>query len=355
MTSPHAVAGLLELPEQEQRSVTAAATAALADFATNGGEVVVLGRFPRGLSNDTILLQCGSQRLVLRRPPVGAAAGTHDLLREARIMQGLSRSDVPVPEVITTVDDAAILATPFVINRLVDGIEIAYARPPFVAADQFGVRIARNAVEMLVRIHAVDLDAVGLADLGHPQGYLERQIRRFTSLWQVNRTREIPLLIEVSRRLRESMPDTSDHTLVHGDYTLANLLAQHDPALPIAAVVDWELSTLGDPLADLGYLVASWVLPDDPVRSILHARSVTLIEPFPPSDQLVRQYGDLSGRDTSQVDWYVALALWKDAVIMEGNYKLWLDGRSTNQALAVLDDGVPQLVASAAARLDQLA
>jgi aminoglycoside phosphotransferase (APT) family kinase protein len=208
--------------------------------------------------------------------------------------------------------------------------------------------IGRDLVEALVEVHAVDWRAVGLEGFGKPTGYLERQLRRFGGLWEVNKTRELPRVHEVGEWLGRNLPQSPPATIVHGDYRLGNTMVADDLPPRIVAIFDWEMATIGDPLADVGYLTVTWVEPGDPAETTFSSLSaVTRHEGFPTRDELIALYEERSGRSMSDLRWYQTLALWKAVVFMEGNYKRSLAGTTDDPYLKQFDKGVPALAEAA--------
>jgi aminoglycoside phosphotransferase (APT) family kinase protein len=260
---------------------------------------------------------------VLRRPPLGQVLATaHDMGREHRILAALAPTDVPVAPVVGLCTDEAVNGAPFYVMDLVDGLvarDATAARTLDVPArEHAGEQIA----DVLARIHAVDPDAVGLGDLGRKEGYVERQLKRWYGQWQKSQTRELPVVDEVHAALAARVPEQGPAAIVHGDYRLDNCLLRPDGS--IAAVLDWELCTLGDPLADVGLLLVYWTERDDPHPALLDA--ATTLEGFPTRTALVERYARASGRDVSAVDYYVAFGYWKLACILEGVYARYKGG-----------------------------
>jgi aminoglycoside phosphotransferase (APT) family kinase protein len=203
-------------------------------------------------------------------------------------------------------------------------------------------QIADQLIEALVELHAVDWMAIGLEGFGKPTGYLERQLRRFNGLWEHNRTREIPEVEEIGGWLAANMPESPAATIVHGDYRLGNTMFADDAPARLIAIFDWEMATIGDPLADLGYMVMHWTQPDDPASKFsLH--TVTRLPGFPTREQLVARYEARSGRSMQALNWYVTLALWKAVVFMEGNYKRAISGSTDDPYLKAFGEGVVEI------------
>jgi aminoglycoside phosphotransferase (APT) family kinase protein len=277
-----------------------------------------------GRSNLTYRVTDASGRSwVLRRPPLGQVLATaHDMGREHRIISALAPTDVPVAPAVGLCTDESVNGAPFYVMDHVEGLvarDAAAARSlPVPARAHAGRQIA----EVLARIHAVDPDAVGLGDLGRKEGYVERQLRRWYGQWQKSQTRELPVVDEVHAALAARVPEQGPAAIVHGDYRLDNCLLGADGS--IAAVLDWELCTLGDPLADVGLLLVYWTEAGDPHPALLDA--ATTLEGFPSRAELVEAYARASGRDVSAVDYFVAFGYWKLACILEGVYARYKGG-----------------------------
>jgi aminoglycoside phosphotransferase (APT) family kinase protein len=271
-----------------------------------------------GRSNLTFTVEDGGgRRLVLRRPPLGAVLeSAHDMGREHRILSALSATTVPVPTPAAFCDDPAVNGAPFYVMDFVDGMIIrdshdAERQLPAAIRPLLGDAI----VDVLADLHALDPDAVGLGSLGRREGYIERQLRRWHGQWEQSKTRELPVVEDVYRRLSSTVPEQQRASIVHGDYRMDNLVLLPDGA--VAAVLDWELCTLGDPLADLGMLILYWASPGEDTDALLSG-TPTAIPGFADRSSLLQRYADRSGTDVSQVEFYMAFALWKLACIAEG-------------------------------------
>jgi aminoglycoside phosphotransferase (APT) family kinase protein len=298
-----------------------------------------------GRSNLTFRVEDAKGRAyALRRPPLGAIVATaHDMAREHRIIAALGPTDVPVPAALALCEDEAVNDAPFYVMSFVEGVVLS---GPGTVEKHFPreVRptIARSLIEVLASLHQVDPDAVGLGDLGRKQDYLARQLRRWKGQWERTRTRELPLMDELHARLEKRKPQQHGATIVHGDYRCGNTITAADGH--VAAVLDWELCTLGDPLADVGYLMNSWPSPDE--RSPMDAGASvapTLAGGFPGRDELLTRYTELTGRDTSEVDYYRAFQYWRLAAIVEGVMARYIKGvmgdRTDVDALRTQIDG----------------
>jgi aminoglycoside phosphotransferase (APT) family kinase protein len=275
-----------------------------------------LTRIGDGKSNLTFLVEdADGLRWILRRPPLGhLLPSAHDVAREHRVLAALAATAVPVPRPIALRQADERSDVPLLLMEFVDGLVIDGDAVDGVAPRQrhaVGLELARA----LSRIHAVDIDAVGLTDLASHEPYAARQLRRWSRQFEDSKTRDLPLVGEIAARLERSIPRQHGISLVHGDYHLLNVIV--DPAAAtVRGVLDWELCTLGDPLADLGTMLAYWPQADDPTPPVPHA---TTAEPgFPPRQALVAAYSEASGRDCSDVGFWETMGCWKVAIICEG-------------------------------------
>jgi aminoglycoside phosphotransferase (APT) family kinase protein len=305
-----------------------------------------------GHSNVTFRIQRDGADVVLRRPPrPPLPPGAHDIVREARLMAALDGSSVPVPRVIAICESDDVIGVPFAVMEFVDGYVLERTAAPLVQAVAERRRAGESFIDALAAVHAVDVQAAGLGWLGRPGGYLERQLRRFSGSWEISRTRQLPAIGELERRLRARLPRSRETTLVHGDARLGNAIFAPDPPARVAALVDWEMATLGDPLADIGYLNAAWTDAGQPSPPMFHISTVTAAEGFPSRAQLVRRYEQRSGRNVSDLPWYTALACWKSAIFMEGNYRRALAGSSGDAFALGFRSGVEELAELGLAQL----
>jgi aminoglycoside phosphotransferase (APT) family kinase protein len=306
-------------------------------------------RIGEGHSNITFLVRRGDVRVVLRRPPrPPLPPSAHDVLREARLLGALEGTPVRVPTVLAVCDDESALGVPFYVMEEIEGSVLASRIPAELDTPAERRRTSEELVDALVEVHSVDWRACGLDGYGKPTGYLERQLRRFTGLWEHNKTRELEVVEEIGEWLRENMPESPDATIVHGDYRLGNVMMADTAPAELAAIFDWELSTIGDPLADVGYMTVTWVEPGDPEDTMFaNLNAVTRREGFLTREELIARYERSSGRSVSALNWYQALALWKAAVFMEGNYKRFQSGSTDDQYLGLFDRGVPMLAEKA--------
>lgn len=337
----------------DQADPTDLPVAAVSEWLTRSGVTVLppltASIIAGGRSNLTYLLtDRAGHRLVLRRPPLsGVIASAHDVLREGRIMAALAPTDVPVPDVLAQCGSAEVLGAPFIVMAHVDGVvlrdqQTAEAELPVAARG----RVGTSLVDALVRLHDVAVADVGLADLGKGSGYVNRQLVRWEGQLDRLGVAASPAMRAVHARLQADVPEQVETTIVHGDFRPGNVIVGADGT--VRAVLDWELATLGDPLADLGWLVAYWG-DADPLTA-LPMSVPTTAEGFGPSAGLVARYAEASGRSVSDLHYYVAFALWRLAAIVAGvqaRARQGAYGRAVTDAPA--DDRVDRLVAAAAA------
>jgi aminoglycoside phosphotransferase (APT) family kinase protein len=302
-----------------------------------------------GHSNVTFAVRRGGLDAVLRRPPRGPLPpSAHDVLREARVLAALA-GRARVPKVLAVGDDPAVIGAPFYVMERMEGDVVTTTVPPALDTPEQRRRMGEELVDALVEVHDVEWRAAGLEGFGKPTGYLERQLRRFLGLWEHNRTREIPAVESVGDWLKANLPESGPATVVHGDYRLGNTMMAPDPPARLVAIFDWEMATIGDPLADVGYLCTLWVDRRDPRGNMFELSSVTREEGFPLREELVARYEEGSGRSMTDIRWYRTLALWKSIVFMEGNYKRAMAGSTDDPYLKGFGDGVIELARRAEA------
>jgi aminoglycoside phosphotransferase (APT) family kinase protein len=305
-----------------------------------GGEPLTAVPIGDGHSNVTFVLSTG---VVLRRPPRGPLPpSAHDVLREARLLRALAPTQVRVPQVLAVCADAHVIGAPFYVMEHVDGHVISNSIPQPLDTPEQRARMADELVDALVELHAVEWTTIGLEGFGKPSGYLERQLRRFTGLWEHNRTRELPEVEQIGAWLAANIPESPTATIVHGDYRLGNTIIAPEPPARLVAILDWEMATIGDPLADVGYMMIHWIEAGDSVGRF-SLQTVTRQPGFPTRAQMIERYEERSGRSMHALNWYVTLALWKGVVFMEGNYKRAVSGSTDDPYLASFGDGVVEL------------
>jgi aminoglycoside phosphotransferase (APT) family kinase protein len=299
-----------------------------------------------GRSNLTYRVGDGHRHWVVRRPPLAHVLPTaHDMAREWRVISALQGTGIPVPGAVALCADASVIGAPFYVMDYVEGHVVRDALPaewPDSAATRRSMSTA--LIDVLLQLHAIEPAAVGLADFGRPAGFLERQVRRWWQQWEASKTRELPAIEELHSRLAAGVPEQSAPGVVHGDYRFDNVIFDsHDPGR-IAAVVDWEMSTIGDPLCDLGLLIVYWVTgPDDPAATALPGRA-DLGAGFMRRDEVVATYAARSNRDLGALEWYIALGYYKLAIIAEGIHARFLMGMTVGEGFETMGPAVPLLV-----------
>jgi aminoglycoside phosphotransferase (APT) family kinase protein len=293
-----------------------------------------------GHSNVTFLLSTG---VVLRRPPRGPLPpSAHDVLREARLLGALEPTAVRAPSVLAVCEDTEVIGAPFYVMEEISGEVITTEIPQTLDNPTERARIADELIDALVELHAVDWTTIGLEGFGKPTGYLERQVKRFLGLWEINKTRELDEVETIGEWLTENMPQSPPATIVHGDYRLGNTMMASTAPAHLKAIFDWEMATIGDPLADVGYMMLHWLRPGDKV-GYFNLQSVTMLDGFPSRDEMIARYEQRSGRSMQALNWYVTLALWKAIVFMEGNYKRAITGATDDPYLKSFGEGVLEL------------
>ena len=304
-----------------------------------------------GGSNFTFLLQRGDERFALRRPPrPPLPPSAHDVVREARLQLALRGAGFDcLPTIVAVGEDERVLGVPFYVMGYLDGFVPMDELPLGLESESSRRALADDLVDTLVEIHAADVTTPALAAFARPGSYNERQVRRFTQLWEVNKTRDLTTVDELGEWLGANLPDPLPPTVVHGDFRLGNTMVSPEESSRILAVLDWEMGAIGDPRADLGYLLATYSEPGGP-PSPLGASPVTALPGFPSRSQLVERYVAGSGRDVDPLPWFEALALWKAAVFCEAIFGRYLRGElgAEDTRAARFEEGVPYLAEAAA-------
>ncbi|RXS81835.1 phosphotransferase family protein [Streptomyces sp. TM32] len=293
-----------------------------------------------GRSNLTYRITDGTGSWVVRRPPLGHVLATaHDMRREHRVISALHDTPVPVPEALLLCEDESVIGAPFYVMELVEGVPYRTAAQLAPLGPERTRAVVLSLVDTLVELHAVDPEAVGLGDFGRPEGFLERQLRRWGKQLSASKNRELPGIDELHEALGRALPASPAPTVVHGDYRLDNVLVGTDDTLK--AVLDWEMSTLGDPLTDLGLLVmysSDLGLPESPVSTTSGAPG------HPTPAELIERYAARSGRDTSALAWYTAFAWFKLAVILEGIHYRFTLGQTVGAGFDRIGELVPVFI-----------
>lgn len=311
------------------------------------GELVV-EKHEAGYSNETFYVSWGPRRWVLRRPPRGDILPTaHDVLREYRVLSALAPVGVRVPRPVIACEDRAVIGAPFYLMERVEGVVIREQLPPEFGAVADRRRIGEELIDALVELHAVDWRSTALAGMGKPQGFLERQLRRWVGQLGLTlpRTRPLPGIDEVTKWLHERLPPQGQASVVHGDYKPDNVMfASRGPAR-LVAIFDWEMATLGDPLTDLGWLLSFWGPTGDPPEpEPKGSNHITSQDGFLSRAEMMARYEERTGRRMTHFSFYHCFAVWKVAIILEGLYRHYLEGTAANPKAAEFAWKVPQLI-----------
>jgi len=314
----------------------------------DAGAPLRVTRHEAGYSNETFFVSRGDARWVLRRPPRGALLPTaHDVLREERVLAALASTGVRAPRSVIACSDLSVIGAPFYLMERVDGVVIREELPPAFDAMEERQRLGTEMIDALVELHAVDPRAPALAALGRSDGYLERQLRRWAGQIELTlpQTRALPGIAEATAWLQAHLPRSSETTVVHGDYKLDNVVFSTDAPARLRSIFDWEMATLGDPLADLGWMLAYWGDTGEPVAQMIPGPNVVTIAPgFHTRAEMAALYEERSGRSLHHFDFYYTLALWKLTIIIEGLYALYLQGVAANPRTAEFAWRVPLMI-----------
>ncbi len=309
--------------------------------ADGAGELPIVEKIGEGRSNLTFRVTRGNASWVLRRPPQGDLPETaHDMMREHRVLAALAQSPVRAPRPLAACEDTSVIGVPFYLMEVIDGIVIRGA-PPEQFPEDTRAGLGYEMIDALAELHLVDPEQIGLGGLGKPQGYTARQVARWSKQWGVMATRPLPDIEAVRTWLEENVPTESPSAIVHGDYKLDNVVFAAQPPARLLAILDWEMATLGDPLADLGYLMMFWPEPhEDQIGGLPQP---TQLPGFVPRSELIARYEQRTGFAMTDLNFYRTLALWKLAILTEGLYKRYLAGKADSEWFAVLETAVPQM------------
>jgi aminoglycoside phosphotransferase (APT) family kinase protein len=309
-------------------------------------------QFPGGHSNLTYCLRMGGREYVLRRPPVGPVAPTaHDMIREYRVLKALQGHFPPAPEPYVLCEDPSVIGVPFYVMERRRGIVIRREIPEELEAmgdpEGVGRTISTAMVDTLVALHGVDYVKAGLGDLGKPVGFVERQVKGWAGRWQLAKTREVPEIDWLAKFLAERIPPSPPPTLLHNDYKLDNVMLHPSDPSRIIAVLDWEMCTVGDPLIDVGLMLAYWPRPDDSVARQLSISSFTTHPGFFSRQEMLDRYAEKTGRDVRSIGFYETFALYKLTVVLEQIYCRYVRGQTRDERFASLKTAVPTLARAA--------
>jgi len=312
------------------------------------GELPELSRLTGGSQNELFLVKRGGAQAALRKPPSSADAKRHDgLRRELTLLRGLKGTDVPHAELIAGCETADVLDTPFYLMEVVNGWSPSGSEgwpAPYDTHPDQRAPLAYGIVEGAAKLSRVDYKAQGLTDFGRPDGFHDRQVDRWLSFLSSYKFRDMPGLDEATEWLRGHRPHHWSPGIMHGDYQFANVMFSHDDPTHLEAVIDWEMTTIGDPLLDLAWALIAWPPEGD---DMVHMRYMDL-DGMPPRDELLAHYEKISGRSTEDFDYYLVLARWKLGIVLEMSYARFAQGGTTREGLASFGDNVLELIRKAA-------
>jgi aminoglycoside phosphotransferase (APT) family kinase protein len=317
-------------------------------FPNDSGPLVVR-QYPSGHSNLTYSVRLGSQEMVLRRPPFGSKVKTaHDMGREFRVLSKLHAHYAPAPHALLFCDDASVLGAPFYLMEPIHGIILRRDVPPGVDfSPELARRVSESFLDNLALLHSLDYNAVGLADLGKPQGYLERQVRGWIERYHGSKTHDIPEVETISHWIQKHLPASGAAALIHNDYKYDNVVLNPNDLTKIIGVLDWEMCTIGDPLTDLGSALAYWVDASDPPE-ILETRWGPTTRPGSLTRaQLLQRYAQKTGRDVSEMAFYLVFARFKIAVIVQQIYYRYHQGLTHDERFATMPHRIKLLLRAA--------
>ncbi len=317
-------------------------------FPDQAGTLVVR-QYPSGHSNLTYSVQLGSRELVLRRPPFGSKVKTaHDMGREFRVLSKLHDHYPPAPHVLLFCDDASVLGAPFYLMEPIHGIILRSDVPPGLDfPPETARRVCESFLDNLALLHGLNYNAIGLADLGKPQGYLERQVRGWIERYHGSKTHDIPEVETVSQWIQQHMPSSNDAALIHNDYKYDNVVLDPNDLTKIIGVLDWEMCTIGDPLTDLGSALAYWVDASDPPEILETRWGPTSYPGSLTRAQLVQRYAQKTDRDVSNMVFYLVFARFKIAVIVQQIYYRYHQGLTHDERFATMPHRIKLLLRAA--------
>ena len=309
------------------------------------GELSV-AQYPSGHSNLTYAVRLGPREFVLRRPPFGSKVkSAHDMGREFRVLSRLHAAYAPAPEVLDFCEDSTVLGAPFYLMQPIHGVILrsrmprGLAFPPATAAG-----LSQAFVDNLVRLHAVDYQAAGLADLGRPEGYLERQVRGWTERYHGSKTHELPVVEQITAWMQTNLPETRYVSLLHNDYKYDNVILDGADLTRIIGLLDWEMCTIGDSLADLGTALAYWIDASDPPEAQAQTWGPTAYPGSFTRTQVAARYAQLTGHDLTALPFYLTFARFKLAVIVQQIYFRFHQGLTQDQRFATMPHTINALL-----------
>ena len=319
------------------------------------GKPVEVLQFPGGHSNLTYLLRVGEREVVMRRPPFGTKVkSAHDMGREYRILSALSQHYSRAPKPLAYTDDVSVIGAPFYVMQRLRGVILRKELPPGLELDAPQLRkLCENLVDTLVDFHALDYRTLGLAELGKPDGYVQRQVEGWTKRYHGSQTDDVPVVEQVTRWLADNRPPDSGAALIHNDYKFDNVVLDPNDLSRIVGILDWEMSTLGDPLMDLGTLLSYWVeAADDPMMQFFRG-GPTHLPGAMTRREIVERYAERSGRPIAKPHFYYVFGLFKTAVIIQQIYYRYRQGLTKDERFSLFGAGVVALCEQAVRTIDR--
>ena len=302
-------------------------------------------QFPGGHANLTYLARFGQRELVLRRPPLGPVAPkSHDMAREYRVLSKLADHLPPAPHAFLLCEDPSIMGATFIVMERRKGVVVRAAVPPEIERHPDAHRrISFALIDVMAAFHDIDYEKIGLGDLGKPEGYVERQVHGWNERWERAKDRELPIFDEMYKWLVANLPRAPQHSLVHNDLKFDNIMLDPDDPDHVVAILDWDMTTLGDPLVDLGTLVCYWAeAGDPPARGATNA--LTAQPGFPKRAEIAQRYAEQRKIDISSLPFYEAFGLWKTAVVLQQIYIRYVRGQTQDERFVYLGQQVPLLI-----------
>ncbi len=301
------------------------------------GDEIEIKQFPGGASNLTYLLRSGDREMVLRRPPFGAKIkSAHDMGREHRVLDALSKGYNKVPQPLVHCEDESVIGAPFYVMERVEGVIIRHDMGKELHAETVK-GIADSLIDTFVDLHKLDYKAIGLGELGRPEGYIKRQVDGWSKRYIKSQTEEQKELEYVGRWLDDHQPKESGHSLIHNDYKHDNVILDADDLTQVKAILDWEMCTLGDPLMDLGTTLGYWMNPDDPGIFVKSFENPSVLEGNPSREEFLHVYSLKSGKEVSHPVFYYAFGLWKTGVVLQQIYYRFKQGHTQDQRFAMFN------------------
>ena len=304
-------------------------------------------QFPSGHSNLTYMVKVGDRELVLRRPPFGhkGIKSGHDMSREYKVLSKLHGHYAQAPEVLAFCDDESVMGADFYVMERIKGVILRKELPENIDfPPETSRKLCENFVDNLVEIHAIDYKAIGLEDYGRPEGFMERQVEGWAGRYEKSQTDEIPGVTDIIKWSRGNLPESGPGTLIHNDYKFDNMVLAADDYTRIIGVLDWEMSALGDPVFDLAVAIGYWFEKGDPEELLGFKMTVSDVDGMYTREEIVERYAEKTGRDVSNMPFYLGFALFKLAVVLQQIYSRYAKGLTGDERFLLLKPAVELLM-----------